>query len=1835
MAWKYIEYEYPVAYQFEKILTWTDSVFRGYFALKLENDDSWTYFAGVSAGDHGLASGALLTEKTNEAEAQSHYWRPTPDSNYKTIAILPNTFLAKYVRLYVDDSNDNPTVIHEFHPSTRFVADELVAGEIHVTDDFLTPPTIRVTSNSIDRIKLGKYDNRFGIAGFDDTGATIFELSDTDVQIAGWGFTPTEFQSPASAVILDAEDKQIRVNDGTRDRVWLGMTNATDYGLKVDDPDGNTIVKIDDADMFLSGFDVTSTYIATSNVLFTSTGRVVVGSAITGEAVFLDSTEASFRIWVGATTAETASFRVDKTGKMWANGAVITGSLEADVAELGGWDVTSSHIYSLQDGTPDSGASQGMVLQSVPTSQIHMYHLSNEVLRLGSLADETGLFIWDTAGELSAKYTQDGGITLGSVTASNYLGYSGGVLTIRGGLNADDITTGSLSANYIEASTITAEHLLIGQFVKLPSDEDLAAYWSLDDGAGTVAVDNSGNGNDGTLYNTPTWVASAVSGGGVHFNQTSNEYIDIPDTLSLTDYDTGFSVSLWFNNPSNPSENDCRLLSLYQDNSNWFTAYLHNCDYVAHRCEINGAGERQERYDVDGVYSQGDWHHVVFVIGSSGRTELLVFDGESVATTNSGDWKDPTLSAIGGGYGTTHQMHGMIDEVRVYKSQLTLGEAKALYLYPGGNRTGKISGAQTPWAASSDYTKIDGGNIETDTVDTDQLNASSVTTTVLAASSVTTDILAASAVTTFALAASAVTTDILAASSVTAFAVAVNNLSATEIKTLRMSGKECIFDSGTVGGWTMAATYLKSNVDTGADIILSQASGRVMVTDGAGDTKVAMGYLNGLQRGDQPATDWTWDHYGFWAKQGDKLVIDGNASFVDGDWIIEKNAAYKIVDSSYNVIVKLGTKEPSGEKGLFFYSPAATTLAEYKEDGIRIGSLAASQYLDYTLAGGLKIRGGLNADDITVGSLSAISADMGTITAGRIELANDGWIRTAGKDSFSDNTDGFWLGYDSGYKLNVGNATSFMKWDGSLTVQVGDGDAIKVFGDNTSPGEIQIGANTASYMSIQANEDGQHIFLSPSQDGEMTLHVGGDLDGLGYPNIGDGFKRIYISGQEWMYFMCSEDVSGTNPAASYAAIEMTPQSVYQEVWSEVADTYGHTRLAWMSASICAFYGSHGSGDNEVIVSGWSTSGWNALFLQDDGVAGYTGQIEKWPESGAGDTGHFVLNLEHDEDTISYVTITASQALTPNVLNIQASCILDQDVHTQASPQFTGLIVDNRVDNTYPAMMRFSATDIGHDFTDLTTDETFMEIKNFSLWGGGNIIGYTDQYGRTPSLVLSGCSYTAPNHTHSSRGIVTVEGWFIDGNATQSCLATHVILAVMRGGLTDQKFSVDGRGGVYVASAISIGLEATANFPNSEHDEGLVIKSSSSNWNEIVIKGDGIAHGMTTYAETDTHTTLGKISTSQGGAKIEGLTEGYEALNLNAFSTSRDNNVSFLAQAPLVFNVGYKSGTSVASLSSSYNAVIWQDDNQNVAIMTGGRYDDAAILHIGGLGLDADLGSGNVVKYVTHDSTDTSATHLMSASAISGISGAPRGYIDGFKTQHAADTDHDITVRPGACRDDSDSDTITTATYFIKRIDASWSEGGALGGMRGTLSANTWYHMYLIKRSDTGVVDMMFNASSPDDAGLPTSYDYKRRIGSVRTDSSSNIYEYIQDGDWFYWANPTEDIDEDIGTSKETHTIKVPPDVRCMTLMHVAIYETTDAQMLYIYPTDVDDEAPNVNVPPWFSMGVGYVAGGNGGQGWVLSDTNSQIAMRSSQSSGFAVDAGVIAYQDRRGKDNND
>ncbi len=181
--------------------------------------------------------------------------------------------------------------------------------------------------------------------------------------------------------------------------------------------------------------------------------------------------------------------------------------------------------------------------------------------------------------------------------------------------------------------------------------------------------------------------------------------------------------------------------------------------------------------------------------------------------------------------------------------------------------------------------------------------------------------------------------------------------------------------------------------------------------------------------------------------------------------------------------------------------------------------------------------------------------------------------------------------------------------------------------------------------------------------------------------------------------------------------------------------------------------------------------------------------------------------------------------------------------------------------------------------------------------------------------------------------------------------------------------------------------------------------------------------------------------------------------------------------------------------------------------------------------------------------------------------------------NGADAAKDIDIAPGEARDTTDVDTLVLAAALTKQIDASWAVGTDAGGLDGTESvpgtpdADTWYHVWLIKRSDTGVVDVLFSESATAPT-MPTNYDLKRRIGSVLTDGSSNIIAFNADevaggGTRFRWKTRILDYNANWSTGGTLVPLSVPLGLKVHTILVVWADSASNLSYLITGPDETD------------------------------------------------------------------
>ena len=78
-----------------------------------------------------------------------------------------------------------------------------------------------------------------------------------------------------------------------------------------------------------------------------------------------------------------------------------------------------------------------------------------------------------------------------------------------------------------------------------PAPAGLVAGWAFNEGLGTTVNDVSGNGNNATLQNGPTWT-SGKYGGGLRFDGV-NDFLTAPSSPSLNFSGSAMTLSMWIN----------------------------------------------------------------------------------------------------------------------------------------------------------------------------------------------------------------------------------------------------------------------------------------------------------------------------------------------------------------------------------------------------------------------------------------------------------------------------------------------------------------------------------------------------------------------------------------------------------------------------------------------------------------------------------------------------------------------------------------------------------------------------------------------------------------------------------------------------------------------------------------------------------------------------------------------------------------------------------------------------------------------------------------------------------------------------------------------------------------------------------------------------------------------------------------------------------------------------------------------------------------------------------------------------------------------------------------
>ncbi len=221
-----------------------------------------------------------------------------------------------------------------------------------------------------------------------------------------------------------------------------------------------------------------------------------------------------------------------------------------------------------------------------------------------------------------------------------------------------------------------------------------------------------------------------------------------------------------------------------------------------------------------------------------------------------------------------------------------------------------------------------------------------------------------------------------------------------------------------------------------------------------------------------------------------------------------------------------------------------------------------------------------------------------------------------------------------------------------------------------------------------------------------------------------------------------------------------------------------------------------------------------------------------------------------------------------------------------------------------------------------------------------------------------------------------------------------------------------------------------------------------------------------------------------------------------------------------------------------------------------------------------------------------------------------GYLFGC-TMSTAGASATMSIAAGRAQDSTGVQLMTLTA--IAKTTAAWAVGTAAGGLdTGAIANSTWYHWFVIRRPDTGVVDALCSLS-PTAPTLPTNYTQFRRIGSGKTNGSAQWASFIQDGDYFRWLTSVADViaSTNTGTVAQTATLSTPPGVTTIADMNIRIVDTAAAgYSLLLSDLAATDEFPTAGGASPYAHALTSVANISAvAKVQIRTNTSSQVRFR--------------------------
>ena len=347
--------------------------------------------------------------------------------------------------------------------------------------------------------------------------------------------------------------------------------------------------------------------------------------------------------------------------------------------------------------------------------------------------------------------------------------------------------------------------------------------------------------------------------------------------------------------------------------------------------------------------------------------------------------------------------------------------------------------------------------------------------------------------------------------------------------------------------------------------------------------------------------------------------------------------------------------------------------------------------------------------------------------------------------------------------------------------------------------------------------------------------------------------------------------------------------------------------------------------------------------------------------------------------------------------------------------------------------------------------------------------------------------------------------------------------------------------------------------------------------------------------TDANTPRPLVAGGSGSGTVSGAQTNFSVDNKVVYATKAANYTALLADNNTAIRF-----TAAATLSLTPAATLGANWHTTI-IANGGRVtiDPNASETINGA--STLIIEDGQTAFIICDGSAFFASVSGAANSGLQLQGLKQGVI---LSNNVADAVNDIDISVGwAASDVAPYYVMPLTSGITKRLDAAWSVGSGNGGLDTGSIANATYHVFLIQRSDTGVVDALFSLSATAPT-MPANYDRKRRIGSIAR-SGGAILAFTQIGKTFLLGAPFQARSSTSALTPSLVTFAIPAGIQTEPLLDVNIGINTNSTCITAFgPASAGATTTTVSLfsSASASTTTAWVPGG------FLSNTSQQVYM---------------------------